>query len=101
DRYFPSLEGISSVTLDNYKASADVVAHLESMGYRHPAMITLQTGLHHLHERTRGFREATAHYLRQSEAPVIELAEDRLGDEIEGIVTQILEEKKVDVLYLA
>src|SRR5690606_25373798 len=57
DRFFPVLKDISSVTLDNYNASANVVKHLVSRGYKAPAMITLSSDLFHLHERTRGFVE--------------------------------------------
>lgn len=101
DRFFPGLEKISSVTLDNYKASADVVSHLVEMGYKRPAMITLQTELYHLHERTRGFQESYVQHNLEKDPLVIQLIEERLGEEIHGIVTSILEEKQVDVLYLA
>lgn len=57
DRYFPDLE-VDRITLNNYKAAYDAVAHLISNGYRKIGMVNFKTGLFHLQERVRGYQDA-------------------------------------------
>lgn len=101
DRFFPALQHISSVMLNNYKASAEVVEHLFERGYRHPVMITLATDLFHLKERSKGFRETAKHLLKLDEPPVIEVNEECMHEDIQGILSTMLKEKDVDALYLS
>ncbi|WP_316813251.1 LacI family DNA-binding transcriptional regulator [Pedobacter heparinus] len=61
DRYFPELD-VDRVILNNYKAAYDAVTHLISNGYRRIGMINFNTGLFHLQERVRGYKEALAQF---------------------------------------
>ena len=61
DRYFPDLR-TNYVALDNYQSIHNAVAHLVRGGYRRIGMITYQTGLFHINERTRGYQSAVEEY---------------------------------------
>src|SRR5690606_212685 len=58
DRFFPKIQDINTVLTDNYKASFMVGDHLYKQGFRNPAMVTLDSELFHLQERSRGFIDA-------------------------------------------
>ncbi|MEZ0485253.1 LacI family DNA-binding transcriptional regulator [Fibrella aquatica] len=57
DRYFPALT-TSYVALDNYKSIYSGVQHLIDSGYRRIGLVTIQTDLFHMQERTRGYLAA-------------------------------------------
>lgn len=57
DRYLPELK-TSYVALDNYQAMHIAARHLVDSGYRRIGLITFNTSLFHIQERTRGYRSA-------------------------------------------
>ncbi|WP_077922917.1 LacI family DNA-binding transcriptional regulator [Spirosoma sp. 209] len=57
DRYFPDIR-TSYVALNNFQAMYTAVGHLAKAGYRRVGMITLDTDLFHITERTRGYLSA-------------------------------------------
>ncbi|QJW90017.1 LacI family DNA-binding transcriptional regulator [Spirosoma taeanense] len=57
DRYFPDLR-TSYVALDNHQAIYLATEHLIRSGFRRIGMLTFQTELTHINERTRGYRSA-------------------------------------------
>jgi LacI family transcriptional regulator len=57
DRYFPEIK-TNYIILDNFTASFDAVNHLIDTGRKRIGMITYQSDLFHLEERTRGYSSA-------------------------------------------
>ncbi len=57
DRYFPQLR-TSYVALNNYQSTHTAVQHLIDRGYQRIGMITLNSPLFHMRERTRGYQAA-------------------------------------------
>ena len=57
DRYFPEIK-TNYVAIDNYKAAHEAVTHLIETGRRKIAMITYETSIFTLTERTRGYQAA-------------------------------------------
>lgn len=64
DRYFPALK-TSYVALDNYQSIFGAVQHLIHSGYERIGMVTIETSLFHMTERTRGYQSA----LRANQIP--------------------------------
>ena len=61
DRIFPGIP-TSYAALDNYEAAFHATEHVIKGGAQRPAMVNYETGLFHLQERTRGYKEALQHY---------------------------------------
>lgn len=102
DRHFPGLQDMNSVTINNYKASYNVVEHLAKRGYKNPVMITLQSDLHHLQERVSGFNDATKLILKKKQAKVVAIPEENLSGGIEPAIMEILKTKtSFDALYFS
>lgn len=102
DRDFPELHDINSITIDNYEASFNVVAHLKKGGFKKPVMIALASELHHLRERNRGFREAATKLMNIKQPAVIEVDEDTLHGKMETLVLELLKGKeKYDAVYFS
>ncbi len=57
DRYFPALQ-TNYVVLDNHQAAFTATKHLVDCGYKHIGLITYNTSLFHMQERTRGYTDA-------------------------------------------
>jgi len=57
DRYFPSLD-IDRVFIDNYQAAYKATQHLIRSGRTRVAMLAYDTGLYHMEERVKGYRDA-------------------------------------------
>ncbi len=91
DRYFPSLE-TSYVVLDNFEAAYRSTEYIIKGGSKRPAMITYETGLAHIQDRTLGYQKA----LQDNN---IEFSESRLKTvDISNIKEQI-EKAVYEVLY--
>lgn len=102
DRYFPDLKGMNSVTINNYKASYNVVTHLIKKGYKNPAMITLSSKLHHLQDRVSGFEDAVIRLLNQEKAKVVAVEENMLAEEMESVIIKLCKDKSaIDALYFS
>lgn len=98
DREFPEFPDATSITLDNYNASAQVVDHLVSNKCKNLAAIGLETGLHHLIERKKGFMESAQQNAAVERVHVYEIAEDSLLADIEQCVLQAVREDKIDAI---
>lgn len=57
DRHFPEIN-TDFVSTNNYKASFEAGNHLIEMGYSKIGMIAYQSGLYHMKERIRGYKDA-------------------------------------------
>lgn len=101
DRFFPELSEINSITIDNYKASYEVVELLSRNSFKNPAMITLTSDLFHMKERTRGFREASIQILGTKAPKIVEIQEEKLFAEIESVLLELLKTGEVDVVYFS
>jgi LacI family transcriptional regulator len=101
DRDFPDMNDLNSIVIDNYKASYSVVEHLCRQGFRHPAMVTLASNLHHLQERSRGFSVASRELLGIKKEQIIEMEEDTLADQMEQVVLKLVEDEKTDSVYFS
>lgn len=102
DRHFPFPEEMNSVTINNYKASRDIVEHLHERGYKKPVMITLASNLYHLQEREKGFRDAAGDLLNMTAPKVIRVPEDKLTGRMEPAILELLDSKAgVDALCFA
>lgn len=102
DRDFPDMPDINSISIDNYKASYNVVAHLKERGYMRPAMITLSSNLYHLKERSRGFLDAAKRLMNIDIARVIELEENVLAAKMEDVVLELVKGKEdIDCVYFS
>ena len=102
DRYFPEFNSVNSVVIDNYKASFDAVKHLAENKFNYPAMITLQSDLHHLKDRSRGFNDAVIEYFGNQKANIIELQEHEIGNKLEESLLKLLySEKPVDSVFFS
>ncbi len=102
DRCFPAMTEVSTVFIDNYKASAEAVQHLAEHGYQNTALITLQSGLFHLQERTRGFIESVQARQSHCTSTVLEIPEDVLTEEIEKKILHLLAAKPaIDSVYFS
>lgn len=57
DRYFPGIAA-SNVRIDNYKAAYGAVEHLVRIGRRRVALVSYSSGMEHMKEREKGYRQA-------------------------------------------
>ena len=90
DRCFPDLP-VSYIALDNYDASYQATEHLIQSGCKRPAMITYDSGLLHLQERTRGYKDALeANYISFKEKWMKQVHISNVKPEIEQAVQELL-----------
>src|SRR5690606_27090675 len=70
--------------------------------FRRPAMITLDSELHHLRERSRGFIAALKAIRKTAGYQVIAVEEEKLGERIENVVLELLNsDPPVDSVYFS
>ena len=101
DRYFPELE-TCHVCLDNYKASYEAVNHLISQGYKQITMIAYRSGMIHMHERIRGYREAMAAANFAQYIKVLEVPYSFSRTETENSIEKCINgNKEIDALLFA
>ncbi|MFT3823020.1 MAG: substrate-binding domain-containing protein [Chitinophagaceae bacterium] len=89
DRYFPGLE-TSYVVLDNRHAAFMATSHLIGCGYKNIGLITYDTSLFHMQERTQGYTDALEQYGITVKEQLIQKAK------IEDLTPTV--EKAVDIL---
>ncbi|WP_221391667.1 LacI family DNA-binding transcriptional regulator [Dyadobacter sp. NIV53] len=101
DRYFPEIT-TNYVALNNFQASYMAVNHLIDHGHKRIGMITLNSPLHHMKERKRGYMEALLEHDRTFVPDhLIELSQDFSSADIEGAFYQLLGLKEpIDAIYL-
>lgn len=93
DRIFPELEGINTVIIDNSKASYMAVEHFAAKGFKNPFMITLESELHHLQERSRGFNVGLQSFLNLEKDHVITIEESKLSEQVVSVLSDVLSSK--------
>lgn len=98
DRAFPAFDGITSICLDNFKASEIVVKDFLKRGYKRLGAIGLTTNLFHLHERKRGFIETGIKYQGQENVFFYEVNESAIEEQIESLIHKAIYEDKVDAI---
>lgn len=91
DRYFPAVP-TSYVVLDNFEAAQRATQFIIDGGAKRPAMITYETGLTHIKDRTAGYQKAL-------EDNGIPFAESRLKTVNISNVKQQIEDAVYAVLY--
>ena len=98
DRQFPNFKDYTSVSLNNYKASKEVVATFLRNGSRRPGAIGLKTNLHHLKERENGFKETARKKLPASSIFLYEVEEASMELEMGALIKRALLKDKLDAL---
>lgn len=98
DREFPEFEKITTINLDNFKSSKSVVSHFLSQGFKRLGAVGLSTHLHHLQERKRGFVETGLASLPADAVYSYDIAENRLIDEIEQVITSAINHDRLDAI---
>lgn len=102
DRIFPNLEGINTVIIDNSKASYLAVEHFASNGFKNPVMVTLESELHHLQERSRGFNVGLETFFNIKKDRVISIKENELSERVGTVLSELLgSEESVDAIVFA
>lgn len=100
DRFFPEVESICTVGIDNFQASYSVVRHVAENGYRKPAMVTLHTDLYHMQQRAAGFQAGASELLKITQPQVLHIDEQQLSDNIESVICQLLNDG-TDLIYFS
>ena len=98
DREFPQFEKINTINLDNYESSKSVVQHLVNQGFKRLGAIGLETKLHHLKERKRGYIEEATHILGCDNIIAYDVAENKLSEKMEDILQDAIYCQKVDAI---
>ena len=101
DRYFPSIT-TNYVALNNFQASYMAVNHLIDHGHKRIGMVTLDSALHHMKERKRGYMEALTEHDHTFEPDrLIELRQDFSPEDMEAAFNQLLGlQEPIDAVYL-
>lgn len=90
DRIYPTITA-NTILLDNYSAAHEATELLLQKGYDRPAFITYRTGLYHIEERKRGYKEALQkHRVSFTKTRVKEVALNNVKEEIEKAVQAVL-----------
>lgn len=100
DRYFPKLEA-DQVIINNYKAAYQAVAHLIANGFHRIGMINFNTGLFHLQERVRGYKQALIDAdIKPNDAYFKAVAERDIKVEVGLAIDELLEtEEPIEALF--
>lgn len=100
DRFFPEVDAICTVGIDNFQASYDVVRHVAENGYRKPAMVTLNTELYHMQQRAAGFKAGASELLKIAQPQVLHIDEQQLSATIGSAICQLLD-NGTDLIYFS
>ena len=102
DRHFPDIP-TDFVALNNYKAAYDACTHLIAGGYRKIGFIAYKSGLFHMQERIRGYKQAlTDQAIPFREAWLTEVEFVSIEKEMRvGIDAMLIPEFRVDALIFA
>ncbi|GAB2602813.1 LacI family DNA-binding transcriptional regulator [Spirosoma areae] len=102
DRHFPEIE-TDFVSLNNYLASYEAGSHLVANGYEQIGLIAYKSGLFHMQERIRGYRNALqAHGIGFRPEWLCEVGFESIEQEVkEGIDAMLASDAPVDALIFA
>jgi len=98
DREFEGIDPIKIININNYEASASVVHHLYTAGFKRPGAIALKSDLLHLKDRKTGFIDSVAQY-DYDQSFFYEIAEKELEEKIEDCILNAIKIDKVDSLF--
>lgn len=98
DREFPEQENLKTVCLDNYHASSLVAEKFKTLHCKSVAGIALESNLHHLNERKRGFVESSSALFGKENVSVYTVPEGEISVSTSKIITDILVTKSIDGL---
>jgi len=102
DRYFPGIE-TNFVAIDNYKAAYTAVQHFIDIGRKRIGMITYESSIFNLNERTRGYLSA----MKENEIPfqknwLKELSANNTKQCIENAINELLvDPQPIDALLFS
>ena len=101
DRYFPEIT-TNYVALNNFQASYMAVNHLFDHGHKRIGIVTLDSPLHHMQERKRGYMEALLEHDKIFKPEhLIELSQNFVQEDIERAFVQLLKsDEPIDAMYL-
>jgi LacI family transcriptional regulator len=102
DRYFPEIE-TNYIALDNYKAAYEAVSYLVKTGHKRICFMNLQSSLHHLQERNRGYLDALHdHHLETKPEWLQQLHGKQLEADIQTAIAEILKgPESCDAVFFA
>ncbi|GAB3694651.1 LacI family DNA-binding transcriptional regulator [Spirosoma flavus] len=102
DRHFPEIQ-TDFVSLNNYKAALDAGVHLLENGYKNIGLIAYKSGLFHMKERIRGYREALEqHGVTFRPEWLIEVGFDTIEQEVKaGIDAMLASQAPINALIFA
>jgi len=98
DREFPEYPYLKTVCLDNFHASSLVAEKFNSLNCKSVAGITLDSNLHHLEERKRGFIESSKSIFNKKNVQIYTVSEDDISLSTVKVVEKILANKSIDGL---
>lgn len=98
DREFPKFEKITTINLDNFKASKSVVNHFLSQGFKRLGAVALSTNLYHLQERRRGFMETALASLPADAVHYYDIKEEQLSEKMEEVIGNAINHDRLDAI---
>lgn len=102
DRHFPDIQ-TDFVATNNYKASYDAGVHLVKSGYQRIGMMVYRSGLFHMAERIRGYKQALAdNGIEFEESWLKEVRFENIEKEVRTAIDEIMvPNQNVDALIFA
>jgi LacI family transcriptional regulator len=102
DRYFPGIE-TNFIALDNYNAAYEAVGYLVRTGHKRICFINLESSLHHLQERNRGYLDALNDYHLEGKPGWLRQVRGKyLDGDIEASIAEILKgSEPCDAVFFA
>jgi LacI family transcriptional regulator len=100
DRYFPGISA-NHVVLDNCQATNSAVNSLIFNGYKKIRMIAYNSNLVHMQERIRGYEESMKENGLSREILVKKIRYDQSKSDMQRIMDELLNEKKLDAILFA
>lgn len=98
DREFPAYSDLKTVCLDNFHASSLVAEKFKSLNCKSVAGIALDSNLHHLLERKRGFVESSNSLFGKQNVRIYTVAEDEIAVVTSKVIAEILANTSIDGL---
>jgi len=99
DRFFPEIQ-TNYVSTNNYQASFDACTHLIEMGYKNIGLLGIDSALHHMKERIRGYEDALdIHGIKKNPNWLRKVPQKEVGLKTRGAINDMLStEQPVDAI---
>ena len=100
DRYLP---GVSSnyVVLDNYNATYSATNCFVEKGYKNITLISYKSGMIHMQERIRGYKEAMKDFGLSKEIQLKEVRYNHVEKDMETIMNELITKKQTEAILFA